>query len=213
MPPSRQARARQQRQKERLAIAQARRQERRQRRQRIGVTLGALVLIIALVIAFAGGMTNSDTKKAATPTTLATTPTTASTRVVKQCVGLKDALPKGAPAMPITAGPPPKKLVTKDLKVGTGAVVKATDNVNVDYVGVACSTGKVFDSSYSNGKPVDFPLNGVIQGWTQGIPGMRVGGVRLLSIPPDLAYGAAGNGPVGPNEPLFFLVAVHKIDA
>ena len=67
--------------------------------------------------------------------------------------------------------------------------------VTVNYIGVSCSTGKVFDSSYSPGQPVTFPLNQVIKGWTEGIPGMKVGGQRLLGIPPALAYGDRSPSP------------------
>ena len=76
----------------------------------------------------------------------------------------------------------------------------------------ACSTGKIFDSSYQDGGPATFPLNGVIQGWQQGIPGMRVGGERLLGIPSALAYGPSGSGAlIAPNEPLWFVVEVLSV--
>ncbi len=117
--------------------------------------------------------------------------------------------------MPLAAGPAPTTLVTKDLKVGTGAVIPKNAKVTMNYVGVACSTGKIFDSSYSRNQtfPADLsPTGQLIAGWQQGIPGMKVGGVRLLAIPSDLAYGAAGQSPtIGPNEPLFFLVSAVKL--
>ena len=117
--------------------------------------------------------------------------------------------PKGAPAVPVQTGPPPTKLVIKDLKVGTGAVVKASQTLTVDYIGVSCSTGKIFDSSYATGQPATFPLSGVIPGWQQGIPGMKVGGERLLGIPPALAYGKDGRAPsIAPDETLWFVVHV-----
>ena len=96
--------------------------------------------------------------------------------------------------MLLSPGPAPTKLSTQDLKVGTGAVVPKNGKVTVNYVGVACSTGKIFDSSYSKGQPfpADLTTGGFILGWQQGIPGMKVGGVRLLAIPSDLAYGTAG---------------------
>ena len=108
-------------------------------------------------------------------------------------------------------GTPPTTLVKEDLKVGNGAVVKPGATVTVDYIGVTCSTGKVFDSSYKTGKPVTFPLSGVIKGWTDGIPGMKVGGVRLLGIPPDQGYGSQGSPPtIAPDETLWFVVTVKS---
>ncbi len=219
MPPSRQARSRQQRQRERLAVAAARRREKRKQRQRIVVAAGALLIVIALVLALvAGAMSGNDKPKVTiapttvAATTVATTTPPTTVAAVKHCVGFKDTLPAGAPAVPITAGPPPTKLVTKDLKVGTGPEVKAGAKVQMNYIGVACSTGKIFDSTYGK-QPFDADLSGgLIQGWLQGIPGMRVGGRRLLEIPADLAYGATGQGPIGPNEPLFFVVDALKLE-
>ena len=70
---------------------------------------------------------------------------------------------------------------------------------------MAWSTGKVVESSWSS-SPATFGLDQVILGWQQGIPGMKVGGRRLLVIPPDLGYGAQGAGPIGANETLIFVV-------
>jgi peptidylprolyl isomerase len=109
----------------------------------------------------------------------------------------------------ISAGtaPKPTQLVSKDLVVGTGQVAAASATVSVQYIGVNYDDGKEFDSSWANGgKPVDFPLSGVIPGFSQGIVGMKVGGRRELVIPPDLGYGPQGNGPVGPNETLVFVI-------
>jgi peptidylprolyl isomerase len=118
-----------------------------------------------------------------------------------------DPLPAGAPAVPVKVGPPPTQLVSEDLKVGTGATVGPDDTVTVNYIGVACSSGKIFDSSYTGGQPATFPLSGVIKGWTTGIPNMKVGGQRLLGIPPDQAYGADGSPPdILGDETLWFVV-------
>ncbi|MDQ6724737.1 MAG: FKBP-type peptidyl-prolyl cis-trans isomerase [Actinomycetota bacterium] len=111
--------------------------------------------------------------------------------------------------MPVKVGPPPTALVKEDLKVGTGPVVAPGATVTVQYIGVACSTGKIFDSSYSRNQPATFPLSGVIKGWQDGIPGMNVGGQRLLGIPAAQAYGSAGHPPtIAPDEPLWFVVEV-----
>jgi peptidylprolyl isomerase len=103
---------------------------------------------------------------------------------------------------------PPAKLVTTDLTVGDGAEAKAGDRVTVQYVGVSCSTGKQFDASWDSGRPATFSLDEVIAGWTEGIPGMKVGGRRLLMIPPALGYGSrppSGSG-IAPGETLIFVV-------
>jgi peptidylprolyl isomerase len=105
------------------------------------------------------------------------------------------------------AGPAPKKLESKDLITGTGPEVKAGGSVTVNYVGVLFKGGKVFDASWKRHEPSTFPLSGVIPGWTQGIPGMKVGGRRELVIPSALAYGAKGSPPsIPPNAPLVFVI-------
>ena len=100
------------------------------------------------------------------------------------------------------------QLTVSDVIVGSGAEVKPGATVTVQYVGVGGITGKVFDSSWTRGQPAQFALSGVIQGWQDGIPGMKVGGRRLLVIPGAQAYGAnppSGSG-IQPNEPLVFVV-------
>lgn len=87
-----------------------------------------------------------------------------------------------------------------DLKVGTGQEVKAGDTVSVHYTGAVASTGEIFQSSKDFGTdPITFPLSGVIKGWTDGIPGMKIGGTRRLVIPAAQAYGA--NPPPGSGIP------------
>lgn len=120
------------------------------------------------------------------------------------------------PTVTAPSGPAPTKLVTKDLVQGTGATVKAGQTVTVNYVGVLYKTGKEFDSSWKTGQPATFPLTagGVIQGWVQGIPGMKVGGRRELIIPASLAYGKAGRPPTIPaNSPLVFVVDLLSISS
>ena len=116
---------------------------------------------------------------------------------------------KTKPKVKVPSSPAPKKLVTKDLEVGTGPTAKAGDEVTVQYVGVGYDSKKEFDASWGRGEPFTFPLGAgeVIQGWDQGIEGMKVGGRRELIIPPQLAYGPPGYPPaIGPNEPLIFIV-------
>jgi peptidylprolyl isomerase len=133
-------------------------------------------------------------------------------------------------AVPTTPKPPPAlatkpvvqvpksctstKLVTKDLVTGTGQQVQPGQTVSVNYVGVLCKTGVEFDSSWKRNQPFSTPLTpgGVIPGWVQGIPGMRVGGRRELIIPSSLAYGKTGSPPtIPPNSPLVFVVDLLSV--
>ncbi|MCB0931738.1 MAG: FKBP-type peptidyl-prolyl cis-trans isomerase [Mycobacterium sp.] len=98
------------------------------------------------------------------------------------------------PDIEFPVGPAPTELVITDLVVGGGDEAKPGDTVEVHYVGVEYDTGEEFDSSWNRGESIAFPLRGLIQGWQDGIPGMRVGGRRQLVIPPALAYGPAGSG-------------------
>ncbi len=86
-----------------------------------------------------------------------------------------------------------------DQQVGSGTEVKAGDTVTVHYTGAVAATGIIFQSSYDTGQPVSFPLGNVIQGWQNGIPGMKAGGKRRLLIPAAQAYGA--NPPQGSGIP------------
>lgn len=105
------------------------------------------------------------------------------------------------------------QLQTIDLKEGSGAVVQAGDTIRVHYKGTIAQTGEKFDSSYDRGMPITFSLEGVIQGWQQGIPGMKEGGKRRLIVPSELAYGATGSsdGSIAPNSDLVFEVEVISI--
>ena len=103
-------------------------------------------------------------------------------------------------------------LQTVDLTPGTGDAVKAGDTVTAHYTGALAKDGTIFESSLDSGQPATFPLSGVIAGWQQGVPGMKVGGTRRLIIPASLAYGAKGSPPkIGPNEPLVFDITLVKI--
>lgn len=121
-------------------------------------------------------------------------------------------LPDGVPGKPTTVDMPleaPTELKKTDLKVGTGKAAKKGNYVTVQYVGVACSTGRQFDASWDEGKPFPITLGeGTIAGFATGIEGMKVGGRRQLDIPSDLAYGAAGQAPIGADEPLVFIIDV-----
>ena len=106
-------------------------------------------------------------------------------------------------------GPAPADLVIEDITVGEGPEAQAGQLASVHYVGVAHSNGREFDASWNRGETFEFALGGgqVIQGWDQGVVGMRVGGRRRLTIPPHLGYGARGaGGVIKPNETLVFVV-------
>ena len=111
--------------------------------------------------------------------------------------------------MTIPAEDPPSGLVIDDEVVGDGAEAAPGQNVMVHYVGVAWSTGEQFDASWDRGDTFDFRLGAgqVIQGWDQGVAGMRVGGRRRLTIPPEMGYGSRGaGGVIKGGETLVFVV-------
>lgn len=148
------------------------------------------------------------TATAAPPTTTATTPATGET--IQKLVISKDLATKPTIAKP--AGDPPKKLYVRDIVTGKGSRAKSGDGVTVQYVGVSYSTGEQFDASWDRGQPFQFQLGAqmVIAGWDEGVVGMRTGGRRMLVIPPDLAYGSTGQGPIAANETLIFVIDLKK---
>ena len=115
-----------------------------------------------------------------------------------------------APVIGKPEGAAPTTLVSKDIIVGHGAQATSASAVTAHYVLMSWKTGQIIQSSWSQG-PATFPLSQVIPGWQQGIPGMKVGGRRLLVIPPVLAYGPNGSGPIGPNETLLFVVDLTAV--
>ena len=104
---------------------------------------------------------------------------------------------------------PPTELVIEDLEVGDGNEAAAGAFVTVHYVGVSWSTGEQFDASWDRMEPFRFGLGEgmVIQGWDEGVQGMKIGGRRRLTIPPEMGYGSRGaGGVIAPNETLVFVV-------
>jgi FKBP-type peptidyl-prolyl cis-trans isomerase len=153
------------------------------------------------------------TQAAVTATsTTATTPTTTVTTPKPPSPLSKE------PVISVPKTPAPSKLVTKDLVTGTGQAAKAGDTVTVNYVGALYKGGKVFDSSWSRKQTFTTALTsgsgGVIEGWVQGIAGMKVGGRRELIIPPNLAYGKSGSGStIPPNSTLVFVVDLLSVSS
>ena len=108
----------------------------------------------------------------------------------------------------------PSTLVTEDITVGDGVEAVSGKNVSVHYVGVAWSTGKQFDASWDRNEPFDFGLGAgqVISGWDKGVAGMKVGGRRKLTIPPDMGYGSQGaGGIIKGGETLVFVVDLLNV--
>jgi len=101
---------------------------------------------------------------------------------------------KTKPEIEFIEGDAPIELVITDLEVGDGAEATPGATVDVHYVGVDFETGEEFDSSWGRGESIQFPLSGLIRGWQEGIPGMKVGGRRQLVTPPLYAYGPVGGG-------------------
>ena len=199
------------RRRAKAAAAAAARQERLRRRWRYGA-IAAVIAVIAVGVALVTSRDSGDNDVSTTDTTATTGPTTETTAAAvsvkgKPCVAMAADPPPGAPAVPVKEGPAPTALITEDLKSGTGAVVNPGETVTVNYIGVSCSSGEIFDTSYG-AQPATFSLDGVIKGWTDGIPGMKIGGQRLLGIPSDLAYGPQGRPGIPPDESLWFVVEV-----
>ncbi|MFC4032212.1 FKBP-type peptidyl-prolyl cis-trans isomerase [Streptomyces polygonati] len=109
-----------------------------------------------------------------------------------------------APSITVPKGKAPTKLVSEYILEGDGPVVKATDNLLLQYKGVLWDTGKQFDASYTNGQLAAFPLAQLIKGWQQGLAGKKVGSRVMLVTPPDLAYGSTANQGIPANSTLVF---------
>ncbi len=118
------------------------------------------------------------------------------------------------PEIDFPGGEPPTDLEITEVTEGDGPVAASGQTVSVHYVGVAHSTGEEFDASYNRGEPLQFRLGvgQVIQGWDDGVQGMKVGGRRQLVIPPHLGYGDRGaGGVIKPGETLIFVVDLLEV--
>src|SRR5215217_5873904 len=164
--------------------------------------LVACLLMLLLALAACGDVDGVDPAAETTHSTTSEEPSPSTQREA-----LKDTSTK--PVIPKPSGSPPRKLVKQDVVKGTGPAAKPGDTLTVNYVGVAFSTGDEFDASWDRGQPFEAPLGAgrVIKGWDKGLVGMRKGGRRMLTIPPELAYGARGYPPtIAPNETLIFVI-------
>ena len=110
------------------------------------------------------------------------------------------------PEVEFPEGPAPAELVIEDIEIGEGRQATPGATVEVHYLGVEYDTGDEFDSSWNRGAPIEFPLRGLIKGWQDGIPGMKIGGRRKLTIPPEQAYGPAGSGHRLSGKTLIFVI-------
>jgi peptidylprolyl isomerase len=157
-----------------------------------------------------------------TTTTASTTASTAASGGATQTAGeckADDVKVEGAfgakPTITIPATcKAPTTLLSKDLTPGTGAAITAASGVQAHYLLETWSDKNIVDNSYDRGQPYPLPNVGqaqVIQGWKQGLIGIKQGGRRLLIVPPDLGYGPQGNPPVKPNETLVFVIDAVQV--
>jgi peptidylprolyl isomerase len=169
---------------------------------RRGLIILSAFACLVLALAGCGGGSDSSSTSGESTSASSKSPPPANGKLAAE-VGKKK------PKVTVPSGPPPKSLQKKDLVVGTGPEAKGGDEVTLQYVGVGYTSKKQFDASWDRGEPFTFTLGTgqVIPGWEYGIPGMKVGGRRELTIPGELAYGPAGSPPsIGPNETLIFVV-------
>jgi FKBP-type peptidyl-prolyl cis-trans isomerase len=196
------------------------------------LSLGVLAAALVVLIGNFGGSTSTVTTTASsvtvgagatTPTAAATTPTAATgaatTPAATTPAAATTAGYPGTASGPLSTkptvtpppGPAPKTIQISDLITGSGAIAKNGDVLTVNYVGILFHGGAEFDSSWKRHSRFTFTLgtSQVIEGWNEGVVGMKVGGRRELSMPASLAYGARGLAtvpPIPPNEPLVFVV-------
>ena len=165
------------------------------------------LLLLLVVLVACGDDDNGEPAAKATPEKTSEEPSPSAQREA-----LKDTSTK--PVIPKPSGSPPRKLVKQDIVKGKGPGAKAGDTVTVNYVGMNFSNGVEFDSSWDSGAafPVQLGAGTVIEGWDKGLVGMRKGGRRMLTVPPELAYGPEGYPPtIAPNETLIFAIDLVAI--
>ena len=186
------------------ALREQRRAQRIARRNRQRIIIGVIVFLVVVLIAFFA-IRDYQTKLQAsiTPTPASTTSASSGSYPI----GTLDTTPPTPSANAVTTA---SGLAYEDLQVGDGATAKAGDSVSVNYTGWL-QDGTKFDSSIDRGQPSEFTLGQVIQGWNEGVVGMRVNGTRLLIIPPSLGYGSTANGSIPADSTLIFEVQLVAI--
>lgn len=216
--------------RERQKAARREKVERQMRahRRRRNVRRGVIVVIVAIVVVgtgffiFKGSSTPPTTTTTTTsaPPTTTTTGVTTTTAVPQSFAPVADPSPAGtfgtAPTVVVPPGNPPTSMQVSDLIKGTGAVAKDGEKITVQYVLASYSSRKVVQSSWTTsptaGVPLTLATGSVIQGWVEGIVGMRVGGRRELIIPPSLAYRDTSPGAgIAKNDTLVFVVDLLKV--
>ena len=173
-------------------------------------TLIACLIALALLAAGCGG---DDSEQAAAPKPPEETPAATPTPEAEPAEISKNLDEKPEIAKP--SGDPPSKLEIDDIVKGKGKAAKSGDDVTVQYVGVSFTTGEQFDASWDAGQPfpVELGAGSVIPGWEQGLVGIRAGGRRKLTIPPELGYGPDGYPPdIPPNETLVFVIDAISVN-
>ena len=169
-----------------------------------------LPLLLVLLLALAACGDDEDSGEPAANTT--STKTSEEPSPSAQREALKDTSVK--PVIPKPTGSPPRRLEKEDIVKGKGQPAKNGDTVVVQYVGVSFSNGEEFDASWDRGQPfpVQLGTGSVIEGWEKGLIGIRKGGRRMLTIPPELGYGREGYPPaIAPNETLVFVIDAVEI--
>ena len=172
-----------------------------------------LALLALLGVAACGDDDGGGGSSADTATRELDTATEATTSPEEARVALEDTSTR--PVIPKPTGTAPRRLVVEDIVKGRGPGAKQGSTVIVNYVGVNFSDGQEFDASWDSGQPFPVQLgsNSVIQGWEKGLIGIREGGRRKLTIPPELGYGAQGYPPdIPPNETLVFVIDAVSVN-
>lgn len=240
MPTNQQRREAERRRLQRQLEERRAREAARKRNTLIGSVIGTLVAIAAIVIIVVvttSGSDNNGTNSARQPSGSTSTSATASTPPAVSAPKAPCAKPaagktvkfrgvtvtgatdlKHAPKADSLSTTDPSEFLCQDLVIGKGKAATPTSTVSVQYLGLLYKDGGQFDSSWSRGgKPISFPLTGVVKGFTWGIGGegkvapMRVGGRRLMILPSSLGYGPTPNQGIPANSPLVFIVDLKSV--